>query len=242
MKASIIILLCIVGFYDAAFAHRNNLEKAFTAKMGTLELMWKISMNRVELHSLDGELHADHWDHVAAPSKTVKEVAGLFVSTDEKTDLINFNMGDKTSVSLYFNTLPEQKIIGRFHTHPYEYESLGDLPFSPRDFVDLYLFNRKLQLQEGYFSLIKSGKKYFAMVVVDADKARSFFAEQEQLAKAQNKSLFDYLYKKFYSINHGRSIQEIQLNSLRHIMGSYTECGVELLEADESSPVWTLLN
>ena len=242
MKWLFLALICLLES-NAARAGREQLEIAFSSKKESLELLWAVSMNQLDVHSLENEMHAEHWDQIKEPSKQVKEVAALFVKTDDKEiDLINFNMGDKTSVPLYFNTSSHQQIIGRFHTHPFEYSSLSDLPFSPRDFVDLYTFNKNLQLQDGYFSLIKSGTKYFAMIVVDSRKALDYFSNQELMAKSDGKTLFDFLYKKFYSLNRGKSIQEIQINSLRHIMGSYSESGIELLEIDGLSHEWTLLN
>lgn len=233
-------LVLIMGLFS--FETHAGLEEAFPQKEAAFERLWEVSMNKLEVAELEGELHADHWDSIRPKTKSVREVAALVVKNLDTNEikLRNMNMGEKSSGALYFNTNKNEVILGRFHTHPYEYESLKNLPFSPRDLVDLYTFNPKTQLKNDFFTLIKSGEKYFAMVIEDQERAVNYFKAQTELAKNDQKTIFDFLYKKFYSINKGSSIQEIQLNSLLLITDRTSTSGIGLFEITEGN--WKKLN
>ena len=140
--------------------------------------------------------------------------------------LRNVTLGSASSISISYQLESGDEWLGDFHTHPYDYESINDLPFSPRDFVNL-MQNKKM-LRAGYFALIKSGPSFFAMEIIDPAKLQAFETEQKRLASESGLSIFDYVYKKFYSINRGQSIQEIQMNSLQLIMGDPAVSGVKL--------------
>lgn len=82
--------------------------------------------------------------------------------------------------------------------------------------------------KQGYFALIKSEPSYFAMEVLDPTKLSEYEVEQKRLADVSGLSVFDYVYKKSYSINRGQSIQEIQMNSLSLIMSDPEVSGIKL--------------
>lgn len=231
-KLSIFSTVVILLSSSMVMGQTQNLEDVLNEKYEAFEALWNVSMNKVTIDSLEGELEHSRWQNTQTSSKTVKETGAVIIRHDKTGEirLINLSVGGKSDVSLYLGNPAGTTIIGKFHTHPYEYDSLKDLPFSPRDFVDLYSFQRNLQLKNGYFSLIKSGRKYFALVVEDDEIALRFFRGQEKLARDQSNTLFDYLYKKFYSVNKGSSIQEIQLNSLLHIMNQSITSGIALYE------------
>lgn len=219
-----------------------NIDEVFSQKEALFERLWDVSMNKVDISELDGELSADQWQTIKPKSKSIKEVAALIVrniDTNEIT-LKNMSMGDKSSGTIYFGVKNNEEIIGRFHTHPFDYPSLSNLPFSPRDVVDLYTYNPKIQIKNDYFSVIKSGTKFFAMVIEDEALALSYFKSQEENAKINNKTIFDFMYKKFYSINKGSSIQEIQLNSLLLITEKSNVSGIGLFERENGN--WKKLN
>lgn len=140
--------------------------------------------------------------------------------------LRNVTLGSATSISISYQLETGDEWLGDFHTHPFEYESINDLPFSPRDFVNL-MQNKKMH-KAGYFALIKSGPSFYAMEILNPVKLAAYEDEQKRLATESGLSVFDYVYKKFYSINRGRSIQEIQWNSLQLIMGDPEVSGVKL--------------
>lgn len=225
------IALLLLSLASLGLAQTSPLSEVLEKKHEFLNDLWSVSMNQKDVTELSGEISAENWDQIRPKSKSVKEVAALIVQ-DISGEIVlrNMNMGDKSSGALYFDIGPGETILGRFHTHPYEYASLSDMPFSPRDLVDLYMNNRDLQLKPNYFSLIRSGEKSFAFVITNPEVALTYYRTQEQLGKEQGKTLFDYLYKKFYSINRGSSIQDIQVNSLLLILGSSEASGIELLE------------
>ncbi len=193
------------------------------------EVLWDVSMKKLDVATLA------QYDHQAVDLtlgvlRSIRETAALIVRNNDQIILRNITIGSESSVSIPFGLKPGDEWLGDFHTHPYKYESLSDLPFSPRDFLGL--LETKNMHKIGYVKLIKSGAKYFALEVRDPDKVKEYYQAQKLLADGQGQYLFDYLYKKFYSINRGQSIQEIQKNSLRLIMGSESESGIRFIELD----------
>jgi hypothetical protein len=240
-KASI-LLTSVMLMALFAIEARANFEEVFDLKATSFERLWQVSMNKLDVTDLDGELSESNWNSIRPKTKTVRETAALIVRNIETNEikLKNMSMGDKSSGTIYFGVDKNEVILGRFHTHPFEYPSLQNLPFSPRDVVDLYTYNPKVQLKDGYFSLIKSGEKYFALIIENEELAISYFKQQEELAKKSQKTIFDFLYKKFYSINKGSSIQEIQLNSLLLITEKAENSGIGLFESENGN--WKKLN
>lgn len=233
-----ILWTLVLGMIIFPTASQAQLEESFEAKRDSFEKLWNVSMNRTEVEELTGEIHADRWDLIRPKNNSIKEVAALIVRSDETREihLININMGTKAAGTISFSKPPGYTVLGRFHTHPYEYESLKNMPFSTRDLVDLYISRNKAKMFDGFFSLIKSGEKYYALVIEDVEMAMNAFKEKEALAKTERKTLFDYMYKKFYEVKKGSSIQEVQMNSLISI----TVPGIAIYETIDGD--WRRLN
>ena len=156
--------------------------------------------------------------YVLSNATQKREYGGIIVKNEDSYLLENITKGSSNSLSVYYGHSTEVTLAGEFHTHPYKYESLKNMPFSPRDFYNLHGYQNGSHIVQDYMSLIKAGEVYYAMVVEDVLQARAFWKNQDEIAKSKSKTTFDYLYKKYYSKNTGNDIIDIQINSLIYIM------------------------
>lgn len=212
-------------FTAPLWAQSPQILEALEATKDDLNVLWDVSMKRANVSALTQFDH-EQFDLSLGVLKKIRETGAIIVRNNGVIQLRNVTLGSASSISISYQLESGDEWLGDFHTHPYDYESINDLPFSPRDFVNL-MQNKKM-LRAGYFALIKSGPSFFAMEIIDPAKLQAFETEQKRLASESGLSIFDYVYKKFYSINRGQSIQEIQMNSLQLIMGDPAVSGVKL--------------
>lgn len=220
-----LLLALALTFSCPLWATSPQILEVLEATRNDLEVLWDVSMKRANVSALTQFDH-DQFDLSLGVLKKIRETGAIIVRNNGVIQLRNVTLGSASSIGISYQLESGDEWLGDFHTHPYDYESINDLPFSPRDFVNL-MQNKKMH-RAGYFALIKSGPSYFAMEILDPSKLAAYEAEQKRLATESGLSIFDYVYKKFYSINRGQSIQEIQMNSLKLIMGDPAVSGVML--------------
>lgn len=223
MKSLFVLLSLIIS--TPLWAVSPQILEVLDATKDDLEVLWDVSMKRANVSSLTQFDHGQ-FDLSLGVLKKIRETGAIIVRNNGVIQLRNVTLGSASSIGISYQLKSGDEWLADFHTHPYDYESINDLPFSPRDFVNL--MQNKSMHKQGYFALIKSGPSYFAMEVLDPKKLSEYEVEQKRLANESGLSVFDYVYKKFYSINRGQSIQEIQMNSLTLIMGDPEVSGIKL--------------
>ncbi len=203
-----------------AFASAELVQRVYDSLNPANEIILQVSLGKMTKAEMLTELNLDPKNFKNnGDKKFIREFGGPIILENNQIKVDNLFEGSSSSLAMEFSIKKNQKVIGEFHTHPYKYESLKNMPFSPRDFHNLYNYSNASHLVKDYISFIIAGDHSYAMVVEDPERALEFWKGEDRKAiEAGYEYTFDYLYKKYYSRNSGDEIIDIQINSLIYIM------------------------
>lgn len=206
----------------------ETIDRLWTSVGKDAKLLYENSLGRISRSELPAELQT-RFQGTQHESTTKKrhEIGGVLVhALNNEISLKALVEGNANGISISDGGFAPEVIAGQWHTHPWEYEQLKNMPFSPRDITNIYQYRNGETIRKGYVHLILSGEHSYSIEIIDPERAKQHFVEQEMLARADGKTIFDYLYKKFYSVNRGENMQEIQINSGKHILGGLSQTGM----------------
>ncbi len=168
----------------------------------TLNKAWKDSFN------LDGSVNEHGF--VIAEKETIIENKKFSYRNTEIT-AVNYKRGNFAGITLDYTVGSDETHKGDAHSHPYSKAegSQKGVSFSAADISTLGEKSNK----EGNFSIVESGTKRFALVVMDEEKSKEFFKNNNR-KDLQDK--WNSNYNK--NVEAGQSFQDAVTNANKTIL------------------------
>ena len=204
------------------------------------QAIYTVSLGQQPVTWLSPALQAKDTERTADPTKKLnREFNAMIIQSltgSTNADFGYFSEGSHDSSSANTNIASGYKAIGQFHTHPWNYEELQNLAFSPQDILMLYRTDYDQKFLVNFPYLILAGTEYYALVVLDADKALTHFQGLQKMAAAKNQSMNDFMNAYFYTVNHGDDIEDITNNSIMLETGMLHESGIAFYRKKPGEP------
>lgn len=230
-----LVLFCLLGsilawpgFGAAPIFTEAELEQMFDSITPEAVAIYRVSLGQQSVDQLPLETQEKITTRRAAPSELRRREFGAPIArrASGKVELRSISEGSENSVMVDTRLPPGFEVIGQLHTHPWKYEQLKNLSFSPRDIVNAYGVDGDEPYRENYPYVVLAGDEFYLLIIRDSGKARARIQDFEAQARAAGKSLNDFVYEYFYRFNRGNSIQEIHNHSVRQTVGRLSEGGM----------------